>query len=84
MTGTALTVTGDHALTRPARNTTVAYGLWLLCFFGLSGLHRFYMGRWVSGLLWFVTLGLFGVGNLVDLFLMPRMIRDVNRGAEVW
>ena len=60
---------------------TVAYGLWFLSFFGLSGLHRLYMGRWLSGVLWLCTGGLFMVGTIIDLFMMRRMLEDSERGA---
>jgi hypothetical protein len=39
------------------------------------------MGRWASGVIWLMTFGLCGVGQLVDLVMMPRMIEDSNRGA---
>ena len=39
------------------------------------------MGRWASGLLWLFTGGLCFVGQLIDVFMMPRMIEDTNRGA---
>jgi restriction system protein len=35
---------------------------------GLAGLHRFYVGKPWSGLLYLITGGLFGIGTLVDLF----------------
>ena len=41
---------------------------WLLCFgLGVFGAHRFYAGRWRTGLLYLLTLGLFGIGMVVDL-----------------
>lgn len=43
------------------------------------GAHRFYYGKPVSGTLWFFTLGLLGVGWLVDLFLIPSMERSAER-----
>ncbi len=52
----------------------VAYLLWALCFVGVSGIHRFYLGRPGTGVLWLVTLGLFGIGNLIDLFTIPSMV----------
>jgi TM2 domain-containing membrane protein YozV len=70
----------DAPLAAP-RQVTIAYLLWLGGFFGLAGLHRFYMGRWVSGLLWLCTFGGCFVGQLIDLVAMPRMIDDSNRGA---
>ena len=53
-----------------------AYLAWALCFAGLAGLHRFYLGRPVSGLIWLLTLGLLGVGQVIDLFLIPGMLRE--------
>ncbi len=66
------------------RHPALAYMLWLSCFFGFCGLHRLYAGRWVSGVLWFLTGGLCGIGQLVDLVFIPRMIADHNGGRPVW
>ena len=55
-----------------------AYLLWLLCFIGLGGIHRFYCGKPLSGLIWLFTLGLFGFGQLVDLALIPAMVDEKN------
>ncbi|MEC4806430.1 MAG: TM2 domain-containing protein [Jaaginema sp. PMC 1079.18] len=54
----------------------VSYALWLGAFMGLGGLHRLYNGKIGSGLLWLFTLGLFGVGQFVDLFLIPNMSEE--------
>ena len=51
------------------------YLLWL---FGFTGSHRFYYGRPISGTVYFLTLGLFLIGWLVDLFLIPRMDRTAD------
>ena len=51
-----------------------------MCLFGFCGIHRFYTGRWVSGLIWLFTGGLLFIGQLVDLFLIPAMVDDDNRG----
>ncbi len=59
------------------RSTAVAYILWL--FFGLIGVHRFYCGRVGTGILWFFTGGVFGIGWLVDVFLIPDMVEEANR-----
>lgn len=53
----------------------IGYLLWL---FGFTGSHRFYYGRPISGTIYFFTLGLFLVGWLVDLFLIPGMDRDAD------
>lgn len=52
------------------------YLFWL---FGFTGAHRFYFGRPITGTLWFFTLGLLGVGWLIDLFLIPSMARKAER-----
>lgn len=53
----------------------IGYILWI---FGFMGAHRFYYGRPISGTIWFFTLGLSGVGWLVDLFLIPSMDRATD------
>jgi len=55
---------------------TVGYILWL---FGFTGAHRFYYGKPVTGTIWFFTLGLLGIGWLIDLFLIPSMDRQADR-----
>lgn len=55
---------------------TVGYLLWI---FGFTGSHRFYYGKPVTGTIWFFTLGLLGIGWLIDLFLIPSMDRRADR-----
>ena len=54
---------------------TMGYILWI---FGFTGSHRFYFGKPVSGTLYFFTLGLLGIGWLIDLFLIPGMDREAD------
>ncbi len=54
----------------------VGYILWI---FGFTGSHRFYFGRPVTGTIWLFTLGLFGIGWLIDLLLIPGMARTASR-----
>ncbi len=54
---------------------TIGYILWI---FGFTGSHRFYYGKPVTGLIWFLTLGLLGIGWLIDLFLIPGMDRRAD------
>ena len=57
----------------------MSYLLWILGGFGVLGLHRFYQGRWVTGLIWVLTGGLLGVGAIIiDLFVSPPMVRVEN------
>ena len=54
----------------------VGYFLWL--FTGILGVHRFYFGKRTTGILYFLTLGLAGIGWIVDLFLIPAMTREAH------
>lgn len=69
-----------NELVKSPRTTGLAYALWALSFVGIAGVHRLYMGRWVSGLLWLFTGGLCMVGTIIDAIAMPRMVDDSNRG----
>jgi len=43
----------------------------ILCFFvGVLGIHRFYVGKIGTGLLYLFTGGLFGIGWLVDIIMI--------------
>ena len=48
----------------------IGYLLWI---FGFMGAHRFYYGKPWTGTLYFFTLGLFFIGWIIDLFLIPSM-----------
>ena len=54
----------------------VGYLFWV---FGFTGAHRFYYGKPISGTIYFFTFGLFGLGWLVDAFLIPAMDREADR-----
>jgi TM2 domain-containing membrane protein YozV len=54
---------------------SVGYILWI---FGFTGAHRFYFGKPISGTIYFFTLGLLGIGWLIDLFLIPSLDRQAS------
>jgi TM2 domain-containing membrane protein YozV len=56
----------------------MAYLLWLPCCLFICGLHRFYLGKPISGIIWFFTFGLIGFGQFIDLFLIPGMVAQAN------
>ena len=58
--------------------TQTAYLLWLLGLCGFGGIHRMYLGKPVSGLFYLLTGGVFFIGQLVDLALIPGMVDDKN------
>ena len=62
-------------MTVSTHSKVIGYVLWI---FGFLGAHRFYYGRPITGTLWFFTLGLFFVGWIIDLFLIPGMDRDAD------
>jgi TM2 domain-containing membrane protein YozV len=61
------------------RSVGVAYGLWALSFVLVAGVHRFYLGRYITGIIWLLTGGLFFIGTIIDAFLIPGMTEDKNR-----
>jgi TM2 domain-containing membrane protein YozV len=60
------------------KNSSVAYLLWCFGLIGLCGLHRFYLGSPITGILWFCTLGLLWIGQLIDLILIPGLTAEWN------
>ncbi len=52
----------------------------LLTFLGVFGIHRFYMGKWLTGLLYLLTGGLFLIGYLYDYWTLNGQIDEINRG----
>lgn len=64
----------DHS-----KQLAISYLYWVAWLFGFGGLHRFYNGKIATGLLWGVTWGLLGFGQLIDLALIPEMVEKRSR-----
>ena len=62
--------------TERTHSLLLGYLLWI---FGFIGAHRFYYGRPITGVIWFFTLGLFLIGWIIDLFLIPSMERQADQ-----
>lgn len=50
----------------------------LLTFLGIFGVHRFYLGKWITGIIWLCTGGFFLVGYLYDFLNMNEMVSEQN------
>ncbi len=61
------------------KQTGLAYVFWCLGLVAVCGIHRFYAGKWITGILWLLTGGLLFIGQLIDLILIPGMIEKKNR-----
>lgn len=71
----------DDDLGAPVSHPTLfGYGFWLL---GFTGAHRFYFGKPVTGAIWLFTGGLFLIGWIIDLFLIPAMADEAKRRYPV-
>ena len=58
----------------------------LLCvigFLGISGLHRFYVGRWKGGVVYLLTGGLLGIGTIYDLVKLCQKKFEDEDGLPV-
>ena len=53
----------------------------LLTFLGIFGIHRFYMGKWLSGILYLLTGGLFLVGIVYDYWTLNDQLTLLNTRA---
>ena len=53
----------------------------LLTFAGIFGVHRFYQGKWVTGLLYLATGGLALVGVAYDFMTLNEQLSELNSAA---
>ncbi len=54
----------------------------LLTFLGLFGVHRMYMGKWFTGIVYFLTGGIFLVGYIYDFWTLNDQITLINRSES--
>lgn len=50
----------------------------LLTFLGLFGIHRFYMGKWFTGIIYLLSGGILGIGYLYDLWTLNDQVSLIN------
>lgn len=55
----------------------------LLTFLGVFGIHRFYLGKWVTAIIYLLTLGLVGIGIVYDFCTLNQQISEVNHPGRV-
>ncbi|MGH8539760.1 MAG: NINE protein [Stenotrophobium sp.] len=59
-------------------NTDYSLAWLLLTFLGWLGVHRFYMGKWITGIIYLCTGGLFLMGVLYDYWTLNGQIDEIN------
>lgn len=67
----------DRKYTAGPVNYSVAW--LLLTYLGFLGAHRFYMGKWITGILYLLTIGFLGVGVFLDFWTLNEQIDQLNR-----
>ncbi len=63
------------------KSKLIAYLLWF--FLGWLSLHRFYLGKIGSGIIYLITGQLLGIGWIVDLFLTGSMVDTYNNKTKI-
>jgi len=53
----------------------------LLTFLGLLGIHRMYMGKWITGIIYLFTGGIFGIGYIYDYWTLNDQLSLLNRAG---
>ncbi|MFH5804827.1 NINE protein [Alienimonas sp. DA493] len=71
----------DRRYTPGPYDYNIAWVLNALPFLGVFGIHRFYLGKILTGVLWLVTGGLFGIGWIWDLCTLNEQVDSRNRAA---
>lgn len=77
LTGIILPTVMAITVAREGRKSYVTAYLFLF-HWGPLGIHRFYLGRYVSGIVWLLSGGLLGLGVFFDFFLTGAYVRFWN------
>jgi hypothetical protein len=61
------------------KSVGLAYFFWVIPVLGHLGLHRYYLGKWCSGILYTLTFGFLGIGWWLDLCFLPGTVDRRNK-----
>ena len=61
------------------KEVAIGYLLWTLSFVGVCGVQRMYLGQVGYGIALLFTFGFCGIGQLLDLLLLPEAVNASNR-----
>jgi len=63
------------------KSLLTAYLIWISPL-GWLGVHRFYLGKKVSGNFYLATLSLFGIGWIIDGFYISNFVKNYNKAID--
>jgi len=71
----------DRQADRRYKSGKLSYDVaWLLLTYtGVFGLHRMYQGKWISGILYLLTVGFLGCGVVYDFLTLNEQISEINQ-----
>lgn len=72
------TTTTEKVKGKSHKKSFVLIKLLLCVFAGYTGIHRFLEGKIITGILYFLTSGLFGIGILVDLVRIVKELKALH------
>ena len=55
---------------------------WCAWLFGFGGIHRLYLGKTGTGILYLLTWGLFGIGQILDIVNINKLVGEANARAR--
>ncbi|MDE6502622.1 MAG: TM2 domain-containing protein [Ruminococcus sp.] len=81
-----ITINPNTTIGISKKSKSTAIVLCCLGFFGMGGIHRFYAGKIGTGILWFCTVGCFGIGTVMDLvsLIINKFYDSHERPISKW